>query len=126
MDITPYLKLLVDKKGSDLFFAAQSPVKIKIEGVVSSVGKTVLNSELARNAAYGIMNDRLIRKFEENMEVDFAISLPDRSARFRVNVFRQRGEVSMVIRLIPTQIPTLEGVTAYAISPDQFDNSSYR
>jgi twitching motility protein PilU len=108
MDITPYLKLLVDKKGSDLFFAAQSPVKIKIEGTVSSVGKTVLNSDLAKNAAYGIMNERLIRKFEENMEVDFAISLPDRSARFRVNVFRQRGEVSMVIRLIPTQIPSLD------------------
>jgi twitching motility protein PilU len=108
MDITPYLKLLVDKKGSDLFFSAQSPVKIKIEGVVSSVGKTVLNSDLSKNAAYGVMNERLIRKFEENMEVDFAISLPDRSARFRVNVFRQRGEVSMVIRLIPTQIPSLE------------------
>ncbi len=108
MDISPYLKLLVDKKGSDLFFAANSPVKIKIEGVISSVGKTVLTGELSKNAAYGIMNDRLIRKFEDNMEADFAISLPDRSARFRVNVFRQRGEVSMVIRLIPTQIPTLE------------------
>jgi len=108
MDISPYLKLLVDKKGSDLFFAANSPVKIKIEGVISSVGKTVLNGELSKNAAYGIMNDRLIRKFEDNMEADFAISLPDRSARFRVNVFRQRGEVSMVVRLIPTQIPTLE------------------
>ncbi|MEZ5446328.1 MAG: PilT/PilU family type 4a pilus ATPase [Gammaproteobacteria bacterium] len=108
MDISPYLKLLVDKKGSDLFFAANSPVKIKIEGVISSVGKTVLTGELSKNAAYGIMNDRLIRKFEDNMEADFAISLPDRSARFRVNVFRQRGEVSMVVRLIPTQIPTLE------------------
>jgi twitching motility protein PilU len=108
MDISPYLKLLVDKKGSDLFFAANSPVKIKIEGVISSVGKTVLTGELSKNAAYGIMNERLIRKFEDNMEADFAISLPDRSARFRVNVFRQRGEVSMVVRLIPTQIPTLE------------------
>ncbi len=108
MDISPYLKLLVDKKGSDLFFAANSPVKIKIEGVISSVGKTVLTGELSKNAAYGIMNERLIRKFEDNMEADFAISLPDRSARFRVNVFRQRGEVSTVVRLIPTQIPTLE------------------
>jgi twitching motility protein PilU len=108
MDITPYLKLLIDKKGSDLFFSSGTPVKIKIEGVVSSVGKTVLTGELARAAAYGIMNERLTQKFEDKMEVDFAISLPDRSARFRVNVFRQRGDVSMVVRLIPTTIPSIE------------------
>jgi twitching motility protein PilU len=42
------------------------------------------------------------------MECDFAISLPDKSARFRVNVFRQRGEVSMVLRRIPSQIPTID------------------
>src|SRR3972149_10502069 len=108
MDITPYLKLLVDKKGSDLFFSSGAPVKIKIEGVVSSVGKTVLTGDIVKAAAYGIMNERLTKKFEERMEVDFAITLPDRGARFRANVFRQRGEVSMVLRLVPTQIPTID------------------
>lgn len=108
MDITPYLKLLVDKKGSDLFFSTGAPVKIKIEGVVSSVGKTVLSGDIVRAAAYGIMNERLVKKFEERWEVDFAITLPDRGARFRANVFRQRGDVSMVLRLVPTQIPTLD------------------
>ena len=55
MDITPYLKLLRDKEGSDLFFTVGAPVKIKIEGQVSSVGKTVLTGELTKAAAYGIM-----------------------------------------------------------------------
>ncbi|RME35130.1 MAG: PilT/PilU family type 4a pilus ATPase [Gammaproteobacteria bacterium] len=108
MDITPYLKLLVEKKGSDLFFTSGSPVKIKIEGKVSSVGKTALTGEITRAAAYGIMNDDQIRHYEENWEADFAIALPDGSARFRVNVFRQRGEVAMVLRLIPTRIPQVE------------------
>lgn len=108
MDITPYLKLLRDKEGSDLFFSVGAPVKIKIEGQVSSVGKTVLTGELATAAAYGIMTDSQITRFEETMECDFAISLPDKSARYRVNVFRQRGEASMVLRRIPSQIPTID------------------
>jgi len=108
MDITPYLKLLRDKEGSDLFFSVGTPVKIKIEGQVNSVGKTMLTGELAKAAAYEIMSDSQIARFEETMECDFAISLPDKSARFRVNVFRQRGEVSMVLRRIPSQIPTID------------------
>jgi twitching motility protein PilU len=108
MDISPYLKLLVDKNGSDLFFSVGAPVKIKIEGVVNSVGKTVLTGELVKAAAYGVMSERMRMIFEEKMEADFAISLPDKSARFRVNVFRQRGEVSMVLRLIPMRVPTLD------------------
>ncbi len=108
MDITPYLKLLSDKKGSDLFFTVGAPVKVKIEGKISSVGKTVLDGEAVHDFAYAMMDERLIGIFEKTWEVDFAVSLPDNSARFRVNVFRQRGAPSMVLRLIPTIIPTLE------------------
>ena len=108
MDIQPYLKLLVDKSGSDLFFTVGAPVKVKIEGVVQSVGKTILNGDLTKSAAYSLMNDRQIKIFEQTMECDFAIALPDKSARFRVNIFRQRGEVAMVLRRIPSQIPTIE------------------
>ena len=108
MDITPYLKLLRDKEGSDLFFTAAAPVKIKIEGQVNSVGKTVLTGELTKAAAYAIMTESQIKRFEETMECDFAISLQDKSARYRVNVFRQRGEVGMVLRRIPSEIPTID------------------
>ena len=108
MDITPYLKLMVEKNASDVFFTVDSPVKIKMEGKASPVGKTTLNSELCKAAAYGIMNEKQIKHFEDTMECDFAIALPDGSARFRVNVFRQRGEVGMVLRLIPSRIPTTE------------------
>ena len=108
MDILPYLKLVVEKGASDLFFTTDAPVKIKLEGKATSVGKTVLDGKMTKAAAYGIMNEAQIKHFEETMECDFAIPMPDRSARFRVNVFRQRGEVGMVLRRIPSEIPTIE------------------
>ena len=108
MDITPYLHLLRDKNGSDLFFTVGAPVKVKIEGSINSVGKTQLSGELTEAAAFGIMNEKQIQTFEDTMECDFAIALPDKSARYRVNVFRQRGEVGMVLRRIPSEIPVVD------------------
>ena len=108
MDITPYLKLMVDKNASDLFFTVGTPVKIKIEGKITSVGKTTLTSDLCKAAAYGLMNENQIAYFEENLECDFAITLGENDARFRVNVFKQRGDVGIVLRLIPSKIPEID------------------
>ena len=77
MDISPYLNLMVEKGASDLFFTAQSPVKVKLQGKAVSVGKTELTPELTEAAAFGIMNDYQRNIFEETMECDFAIALPD-------------------------------------------------
>ncbi len=107
MDITPYLKLMVEKSASDLFLTVGCQVKIKLEGKISAVGKTLLTSDLVKASAYGIMSEKQIADFEERLECDFAISLEDK-ARFRVNVFRQRGHVSLVLRRIPNDIPTLD------------------
>ncbi len=107
MDILPYLKLVVGKDASDLFFTTGAPVKIKLEGKVTSVGRGLLSADMCKAAAYGIMSEQQIQQFEETMDVDFAIPMPDGSARFRVNVFRQRGDVGMVLRRIPSEIPTI-------------------
>jgi twitching motility protein PilU len=122
VEIQPYLKLMVERNASDLFFTVGAPVKIKMEGKISSVGKTLLDSEMTQAAAYGIMNSYQIDYFEENLECDFAISLPDRSARFRVNVFRQRGDVGMVLRLIPTIIPTIDELGLPDVLKDLIQN----
>ena len=108
MDMTPYLKLMVEKNASDIFITTNAEVKIKLEGVITSVGKTVLTGDICKAAAYNIINDVQIKQFEETMECDIAIALENGSARFRVNVFRQRGEVGLVLRLIPSEIPTLK------------------
>jgi len=108
MDITPYLNLMLEKSASDLFFTADAAVKIKIDGSAVSVGKTELTGDLVKAAAYGIMNDSQIEHFERTLESDFAISLAEGEGRFRVNVFRQRGEIAMVLRLVPSRIPTVD------------------
>lgn len=118
MDIQPYLKLMVEKGASDLFITAESPVKVKLEGKVISVGKTELTPDLSQTAAYGIMNDQQKKIFEDTLECDFAISMPDGSARFRVNVFRQRGKVGMVLRLIPSKIPTAAELSLPQVLPE--------
>lgn len=115
MDITPFLKLLVQKKGSDLFFTANAPVKIKVEGVITSVGKMSLTPQQVEAAAYGIMFDRQREEMKEKWETDFAIELEEENSRFRVNIFRQRGDMAMVLRLIPNEIPTFEGLGLPAV-----------
>ena len=107
MDLTPYLKLMVKKSASDLFVSVGAPIKIKLDGNAMPVGRTILTSELAKETAYAIMTEEQIKQFESSLDLDFAISLEDQ-ARFRVNAFMQRGGVSMVLRLIPADVPTIE------------------
>ncbi len=108
MDITPFLKLLIQKKGSDLFFTGEAPVKMKVEGVIMSVGKMILTTQQIEAAVYGIMFDSQRAQLKEDLEVDFSIDLEEENARFRVNVFRQRGTLGMVLRLIANEIPAIE------------------
>jgi len=105
--LTSHLELMVEKEASDLFLTANSSVKIKIEGKIMSVGKTILTHEAINKIAHSVMNKAQEAIFTETLECDFAIALKD-SDRFRVNVFRQRGHVSMVLRRIQNKIPTIE------------------
>jgi twitching motility protein PilU len=107
MDITPYLKLMVDKNASDLFFYVGTPVHIKIGGVVRPVGNKPIGPGGVREIAYSVMKDDQIKDFEHQWESNFAIPLPG-VGRFRANVFRQRGEVGMVIRYVKGEIPQVE------------------
>ncbi len=118
MDITPYLKFVIEKKASDLFITVGVPVKVKLEGKVKAVGKNVLTPELTKAAAYGIMNEAQIEEFERTCDLDFAIAMDDGSGRFRVNAFCQKGSVGMVLRLIPSKIPTAQDLNLPSILTD--------
>ena len=107
MEITPYLKLTVDKNASDLFFYVGAPVHIKINGIVRPVGNKPLPPGGVREIAYSVMRDDQIREFEQSWECNFAIPLAG-VGRFRANVFKQRGEVAMVVRYIKGQVPAVE------------------
>ena len=99
MFLTPLFKLMAEKQASDLFISAGAPVSIKILGIIMPVNQQIIDPETARKIAYEIMSDKQIREFEETFEMNFAQVVPD-IGRFRVNVFRQRGNVAMVIRFL--------------------------
>jgi twitching motility protein PilU len=117
MNISPYLKLMVEKKASDLYFTTNAPVKIKIEGKQVPVGKTLLTPEMVREAAYGIMSEKQRKSYEVKHECDFAIA-EEGVGRFRVNVFVQRGNVAMVLRYIPSEVPKFENLNLPPVLKD--------
>ena len=101
------LKLMVDKKGSDLFVTVDFPPAIKIDGKVTPVSKTKLTAENSKALAYAIMNDRQLKEFEATKECNFAIA-PSGIGRFRVNAFIQQTYTGMVLRTIETEVPTID------------------
>jgi twitching motility protein PilU len=109
LNTKPLFQLMVEKKASDLFFTSNAPVKIKIEGQIFPVNKQVLSPDTVRQAAYGLMTPEQVEYFNEELEIDFAISEPG-LGRFRVNVFYQRGYPSMVLRYITADMPRLEAL----------------
>ena len=107
MDIGYFLKLMTEKNASDMFLTTGAPVYIKIEGKLYPLGSTGLPPGMVKKIAYSLMDEGQVPQFERDLEFNMAISVAE-AGRFRVNVFKQRGEVGMVIRAIKRQIPTIE------------------
>ena len=106
-NIKPMLKLMAEKKASDLFFTSNSPVKIKIEGLIYPINKQVLTAELVREISHGLMSAEQLEHFQSELEIDFAISEPG-VGRFRAAVFHQRGYPALVLRYISVDTPKLD------------------
>jgi len=107
MNVKPLLKLMVEKKASDLFFVPFAPAKIKIEGKIMPVNKLEMSTKMVRQAAFELMTEEQMEEFNRELEIDFALS-EEGLGRFRVNVFNQRGNVVMVLRYITSILPTLD------------------
>ncbi|MDZ7829669.1 MAG: PilT/PilU family type 4a pilus ATPase [Halofilum sp. (in: g-proteobacteria)] len=107
-DLTPYLQLMAKEGASDLFFSAGAAVGIKIHGVTRAVEpKHRLSEQEVYQLAYSVMNDHQAKEFERTMELNLAIALKE-YGRFRINVYRQRGAISMVVRYITNRIPSID------------------
>lgn len=107
MVITPFLQLAADKQASDLFFSAGAPINIKINGVVMPINTEKLDSETIERIAYEIMTPEQIAAFESSMEMNFSYRVLD-AGNYRVNIFRQRSSISIVIRYIRFNILNVE------------------
>jgi twitching motility protein PilU len=106
-DIRLLLKEMVDRGGSDLYITAESAPTIRVEGVNHLVDGEPLAPTEVEALANSLMTERQRAVFEEEMEMNLGIS-SSKLGRFRVNVFRQRGAVGVVVRQIKTQIPTID------------------
>ena len=106
MDLFPFLKLMVDSHGTDLFFSAATRPHLKIQGKTMPVNAPVLTPANIQVLAYSIMTEQQISEFEATQEMNLCASI-EGIGRFRVNVYRQRGAPALVIRYIRSDIPRI-------------------
>ncbi len=104
--VNEFLELMVEHDASDLFFSPGSPLHIKTDGVLSPVGSVLLTNSGVAGLAATIMNEEQRRAFEGRPELNMGLELPGKG-RFRVNIFRQRGNVAIVIRYLKEKIPSI-------------------
>ena len=107
MFVRQFFKLMADSQASDLFFTAGSPVQIKIKGEVVPVDQNRLLPDKLKEIVYETLSEAQIAQFEQNLELNYSLVEPGIGS-FRVNIFRQRGAIGMVIRHIKHGIPTVE------------------
>ncbi len=107
MNLLPFFKLMAERNASDLFLTANSPVIIKIQGVCYPVNNQVLSGEHVRHLVYQLLSPEHIAAFERDWELNTAHEIAG-VGNFRINVFKSRGAVAMVVRFIKPQAPTLE------------------
>ena len=103
--------------GSDLFITAGFPPAIKLDGKLTPLAGAALDAQQAAGYVRAVMNERQAAEFASSREANFAIS-PEGLGRFRVSAFVQMGQAGMVLRLINTAIPTLDGLGLPAILQD--------
>ena len=100
-------KVMAEKRASDLFISCGAPINIKINGVVSPVTTQKMDVETVRRIAYELMSKEQARAFDNEMEMNLS-HLDPTIGNFRINVFRQRGSISIVIRYVRSDVPPFE------------------
>ncbi|THF63857.1 PilT/PilU family type 4a pilus ATPase [Pseudothauera nasutitermitis] len=111
------LRLMLQKKGSDLFITSGFPPAIKIDGKIVPQSNQALSPQHTAELARAIMSDRQAAEFESTKECNFAIS-PAGIGRFRANAYIQQGRVGLVLRTIAQQIPTFDDLGLPAVLRD--------
>jgi twitching motility protein PilT len=105
--LTDLLNQVQEMKGSDLHISAGSPPRIRVHGHLVQVDSPRLVPSETKRLAYSVMTDEQKFRYEQDLELDFSFGVKG-IARFRANIFTQRGTVSAVFRIIPYGIPTFD------------------
>jgi len=114
LDIRKLLKSVVAYKASDLHLVTRSEPQIRIDGKLVSLNLPIMDGKSIEEMAYSLLTDKQKKDFEEELELDFAIVLPD-IGRFRANYYRTMGDIACAFRIIPIEIPSLDELGAKPI-----------
>jgi twitching motility protein PilU len=106
MFIEKLLQLMAEKKASDIFISAGSPISIKITGTIMPVNPQVMDAEACKKVIYEMLTPQQIETYERDQELNFSKPMAG-LGNFRVNVFWQKGAASMVVRYISSDIPKI-------------------
>ena len=101
--LSDLLKKLLELAGSDLHITTNSPPQVRVFGHLQPLDMPPLGPADTKQLAYSVMTDAQKHRFEEDFELDFSFGLKG-LARFRANIFNQRGAVAAVFRIIPFEI----------------------
>jgi len=102
-------QIMADKKASDIFLSVGSPINIKLNGVAMPVNQAVMTAETVQQLLYEVLNERQIKEFEDEMELNTAYNLAG-VGTFRISAMRQKGSPAVVVRYIPGTIPSLDSL----------------
>ena len=116
MEFEDYLRILAEKDGSDLFLSTGAPPSAKFHGKLMAIDRKIMHPGEVEAIANRIMDEDQKAEFERKPEMNLAISQTN-VGRFRVNIFKQRNQVSMVIRAIKVDIPNWRSLNLPDILP---------
>ena len=110
------LRIMADKSASDVYLSANSPIQIKIHGNVMQLSDQVLAPPQVRQLLAEILSPHQLEELDESGELNSGIGIPGVGV-FRLSAFKQRGSIAAVLRCIPTDIPSLDGLGLPPILP---------
>jgi twitching motility protein PilU len=117
MILDKLFQLMSEKQASDLFVSAGTPIHMKIQGHTAPVNQQMMNPAMIEKIAYELMTAEQAKIFEATMEMNLSFGVP-KIGNFRINLFRQRGAISIVVRFILGNIPELDSLNLPPILAD--------
>src|SRR5436309_7678488 len=112
--LSDLLKKMLELNGSDLHISTNSPPQVRVHGHLQPLDMPVLNPSETKQLAYSVLTDAQKHRFEEHLELDFSFGLKG-LARFRGNLFNQRGATGAVFRVIPFEIKSCQQLNLPAV-----------
>ncbi len=102
-------QVMAEKKASDIFVSVGAPINIKLNGVAVPINQTVMTAATVQQLLYEVLNERQIKEYEEEMELNTAYAY-EGVGTFRISAFRQKGTPAVVVRYIPSSIPAIDSL----------------